>query len=176
MQIELTTPKHHDALIFFNGFDRTFQAIDYRFDLSMLEIGIRQNRIVDVLRYLQSGSKPDQYPTLNINGFVGSVAPALTLHTRWCYDTGGMVEWEYFWNWYPNKETKALILKNINNHLNPKSPHPLFKELIPYRYDRGIQIDPIPIYRLAGMVHADAVWLFTSEDKAQELKEADDAN
>jgi len=172
MQIELTTPKHRDALIFFNGFDRTFHAIDYWFDLSvedhrkMLEMGIRQNRIVDVLRYLQSGSKPDQYPTLNINGFVGSVAPALTLHTRWYYDTGEMVEWEFFWDWYPSEEAKALMLSSIiQNHLTPKKPHPIFKELIPYRYDRGIQIDPIPIYQLAGMVHPNASWLFSSEDK-----------
>ena len=171
MEIKLTTPKHRDALIFFNGFDRTFHAIDYWFDLSvedhrkMLEMGIRQNRIVDVLRYLRSGLLPSRYPTLNINGFVGTVAPQQALHTRWYYETGEMVEWEFFWNWYPNEETKALMLKSIQNHLNPKNPHPLFKELIPYRYDRGIQIDPIPIYQLAGMAPPDAVWLFTSEDK-----------
>ena len=173
MQIELTTPKQKGALIFFYGDERRFREIDYRFDLSvedyrkMLEVGIRQNRIVDVLRYLRSNSKLDQFPTLNINGFVGTVSPQkTTLHTRWYYDTGEMVEWEFFWDWYPSEEAKALMLSSIiQNHLTPKKPHPIFKELIPYRYDRGIQIDPIPIYQLAGMVHPNASWLFSSEDK-----------
>ena len=173
MEIELTTPKQKGALIFFCGDERRFREIDYRFDLSvedrrrMLEMGIQQDRIVDVLRHLRSNSKLDQFPTLNINGFVGTVSPQkTTLHTRWYYDTGEMVEWEFFWDWYPSEEAKALMLSSIiQNHLTPKKPHPIFKELIPYRYDRGIQIDPIPIYQLAGMVHANATWLFSSEDK-----------
>ena len=171
MQIELTTPKQKGALIFFYGDERRFREIDYRFDLSvedrrrMLEVGIRQDRIVDVLRYLRSNSKY-QYSTLDINGFTGTLAPPRTYPPRWCYGNDEAVEWEFFWEWHPSEEAKALMLSSIiQNYLTPKKPHPIFKELIPYRYDRGIQIDPIPIYQLAGMVHPNATWLFSSEDK-----------
>jgi len=154
MEIELTTPKQKGALIFFYGDERRFREIDYRFDLSledhqkMLERGIQQDRIVDILRYLRSNSKY-QYSTLNINGFTGTLAPPKSLYARWCYSDGEAVEWEYFWEWYPSEETKALIL----------DPHSAFAS----SFNR--EIKPIPIYQLAGMAPPDAVWLFTSEDK-----------
>jgi len=165
MQIELTTPKQKGALIFFYGDERRFREIDYRFDLpladqvEMLERGIQQDRIVDVLRYLRSNSKY-QYSTLNINGFTGTLAPPRTYPPRWCYGNDEAVEWEYFWEWHPSEETKALIL----------DPHSAFAS----SFNR--EIKPIPIYQLAGMVHPDATWLFTSDDKDQKLKEADDGN
>jgi len=154
MQIELTTPKQKGALTFFYGDERRFREIDYRFDLSvedrrrMLEVGIRQDRIVDVLRYLRSNSKY-QYSTLNINGFTGTLAPPKSLYARWCYSDGEAVEWEYFWEWHPSEETKALIL----------DPHSAFAS----SFNR--EIKPIPIYQLAGMAPPDATWLFSSEDK-----------
>ena len=178
MQIRLNTPRNHDTLAFFHEtqdeltIDYRFRTIDYRFSMSladhqmMLMSGIRQDRIVDILKYLRSGSKPDRYPTLSINNFTGIVSPPLAIPSRWCYGSGELVEEEYFWEWYPNEATKALILSSIRNHLNPiLNPHPTFKALVPYKFDREIQIESIPIYQLAGMVHANASWLFSSEDK-----------
>jgi len=171
MQIRLTTPQHHDILTFFHGAEYKL-TIDYRFSMSlanrrtMIRSGIQQDRIVDVLKYLRSGSQSDRYPTLSVNNFTGIVSPPQAYPPRWCYGSGALVEEEYFWEWYPSEATKAFMLPSLHNHLNPiLNPHPTFKALVPYKFDRERKIEPIPIYQLAGMVRSNAVWLFISEDQ-----------
>ncbi|NJM74693.1 MAG: hypothetical protein HC852_01700 [Acaryochloridaceae cyanobacterium RU_4_10] len=181
IKLPLKTPLSWNAIriVQLGNGKSTKDLVDYRFEpdfeqlggiRSLHERGIRLrslSTIAEVLRIV------GPYATLWIGPHKGTIAPMDVQPIGWVYGNGDEYEPENFWQWVPDGLSEAQLVTESNrfstNQLEMffEKNKSVFKPLVPAQFDREygqiLEIEAIPIQRLADLISKDVDWVFEFE-------------